>query len=344
MDWLDDISITCFTASYLVVFALEISRIFFDVGLRKFVRVGLGAAGLLAHTAFLFMQGKLELDSGGIWLGSWFGWCLAAAWILAAAYLWVSIRQSKSVIGLFLLPVVLVLIGVGLQLGVENQFSVGRAKSIWNMVHGFALLVGTAIVALGFVFGVVYLVQANRLKKKIHQSKHFRLPSLEWLQRSCELSLVTSTLLLAVGLISGIAINLINQVGEVDQMSEGTIAWTDPVVWSSAILFVWLLVVSIFNTFYQPSRRGRKVAYLVVTSFLFLVLELCIVWWVGHAVTKPPVENVSLSQPMSRGLDAVPPFTIVASRQQNFIDEFQGDEIMGQLEARIINVAGEVRS
>jgi len=302
VDWLDDISITCFTASYLVVFALELSRVFFDVSLRKFIRVGLAAAGLFAHTVFLFMQGKLELDSGGIWLGSWFGWCLAAAWILAAAYLWISIRQSKSVIGLFLLPVVLVLIVTGIQFGSENQFSVGRAKTIWNMIHGSSLLLGTAIVALGFVFGVVYLVQANRLKKKIHQSKHFRLPSLEWLQRSCEISLVASTILLAVGLVSGIAINLINQVGKVDQMSAGTIAWSDPVVWSSAILFTWLLAVLIFNTFYQPSRRGRKVAYLVVTNFLFLVLELSIVWWVGHAVTEKSVNAAKIANPVIRQL------------------------------------------
>lgn len=286
MDWLNNISITCFAASYVVVLALEVSRVFFDVSLQKFIRVGFAAAGLFAHTVYLFMQGKLELDTGGIWLGSWFAWCLATAWILAAAYLWFSIRQSKSVIGLFLMPVVLILIAAGIQFGSQNQFSVGRAKTLWNLVHSSSLLLGTAIVALGFVFGVVYLLQANRLKRKVHQSKHFRLPSLEWLQRSCEVSLVASTILLAVGLVSGIAINLINQVGKVDQLHAGTIAWSDPVVWSSGILFIWLLTVSIFNTFYQPSRRGRKVAYLVVTSFLFLVLELSIVWWVGHAVTE----------------------------------------------------------
>jgi ABC-type uncharacterized transport system permease subunit len=178
-------------------------------------------------------------------------------------------------------------------------------------------LLGTAIVALGFVCGIVYLIQANRLKKKIHQSRHFRLPSLEWLQSSCETSLVASTALLAVGLISGIAINLINQVGEVEQVTAGTIAWSDPVVWSSGILFGWLLIVSIFNAFYRPSRRGRKVAYLVVTSFVFLVLELCIVWWTGHAVaanSENPLLDSTLKTWFSRvetavdqNFDRIPP-------------------------------------
>lgn len=287
MEWLYKISLTCFAASYVVVFALEISRVYFDAGLRKYLRIGFAAAGLFAHTVYLVYQGKLELDSTGIWLSSWFGWCLAAAWILAAAYLWISIRQSKSVMGLFLQPVILALIFVGAQFGSQDVFSTGRAKTIWNMVHGSALLFGTAIVALGFVFGIVYLIQARRLKRKVVPSKNFRLPSLEWLQRSCEIALVTSTLFLAVGLISGIALNLINRAADSNLATRGTIEWSDPVVWSSAVLFLWLLVSAVFNVCYRPARQGRKVAYLVVTSFLFLVLELGIVWWVGHAVGEP---------------------------------------------------------
>ena len=290
MDWLQNISITCFAASYAVVFILEISRVFFDVSFRKYVRVGFAAAGLFAHSVFLILQGKLVLGSTGLWLGSWFGWCLAAAWILALAYIWISIRQPKSVIGLFLIPLLLGLIGVGVGFGHENQFNPMRAKSVWNMVHGSALLLGTAIVALGFVFGVVYVVQSRRLKHKTPQSKNFRLPSLEWLQKSSEYSLIISTVLLAIGLVSGIAINWINQ-SEGAVSSGGVIAWSNPVIWSSGILFSWLLLVSVFNFCYQPARQGRKVAYLVIASFLFLVLELAIVWWAGHATTylKPSV-------------------------------------------------------
>ncbi len=215
---------------------------------------------------------------------------MATAWILAFAYIWISVRQPKSVIGLFLIPLLLGLIGLGVGFGHENQFNPMRAKSIWNMIHGSALLLGTAIVALGFVFGVVYVVQSRRLKHKSPQSKHFRLPSLEWLQKSSEYSLIISTVLLAIGLVSGIAINWTHQT-DGTLSSGGIIAWSNPVIWSSGILFSWLLLVSVFNFCYQPSRQGRKVAYLVIASFLFLVLELAIVWWVGHATTgsKPEV-------------------------------------------------------
>lgn len=301
LDWLYKISITCFAASYLVVFGLEVSRVFFQAGLRKYIRVGFAAAGLFAHTIYLVMQGKLEMDATGIWLSSWSGWSLAAAWVLAMAYFWISLRQSKSVIGLFLLPVVLILIAVGVQF--DGAFSVGRVKSIWNMVHGSTLLLGTAIVALGFVFGVVYLIQASRLKRKIVASKLFSLPSLEWLQRSSEVSLIASTLLLGGGLISGIALNLVNQAAN-QEVSTGTIAWSDPVVWSSGVLFLWLLSAALFNMFYRPARQGRKVAYLVMTSFLFLVLELGIVWWVGHAVDDPASEIAKVTVADTRTMNS----------------------------------------
>ena len=290
-----------------MVFVLEITRVYFDLGFRRLLRIGFAAAGLLAHTIFLFLQGRLVMDSTGIWLSNWYDWCMAAAWILAAAYLWISIRQPSSVFGLFLIPVVLALIAAGAQLGSQNQFTIGPAKTIWNRIHGSALLMGTAVVALGFVFGFVYVLQSRHLKLKLPQSKYFRLPSLEWLERSSENSLIVSTVFLALGLVSGIAVNLVSG-GDPD--AGGTIAWSDPVVWSSAILFLWLLAVSIFNYCYQPARQGRKVAYLVIASFVFLALELGIVWYVGHGTAGTGLDNSNSQSVVTdtrTGIDPNPP-------------------------------------
>lgn len=278
MDWLDRISITCFAASYLLVFAFEVSRVFFKVRYRKYLIVGLTAAGLFAHTVFLALQTQFELSTTGVWLGSWSGWCLAAAWFLVASYMWVSIRKSHAVIGLFLIPMVMSLIAMGSRGQMHRPFSNSQAKSVWSMVHGSALLLGTVVVTLGFSFGMMYLYQAHRLKKKIPQSERFKLPSLEWLQRTSERALLSSVFFLGVGLISGLVINVINAKFE----NASALPWSDPVVWSSAILFTWLSAASLFSLVYRPARQGRKVAYLIVASFLFLILELGIVWWAGH--------------------------------------------------------------
>ncbi len=279
MDWLEKISITCFAASYAVVFGFELVRLYFSKSsVRSTIKIAFTVAGLFAHTIFLYHHTSVHFDRSGVWLGSWFGWSLAAAWLLTIAYLWLALRKFNSTIGVFLLPVVLALIAWGSYVGSETHFSAAREKSIWGMVHGIALLIGSTIVALGFVFGVMYLIQARRLKtKKLSQSGSFRLPSLEWLRNSAEWSLTISAGFLAVGLLSGVAMNLTGQ----NELSR-FIPWSDPVILSSGILFSWLLVASLTSVFYKPARHGRKVAMLVSASFLFLVLELGFVWFMGH--------------------------------------------------------------
>lgn len=287
MEWLNKISVTCFAASYLVVFGLEVSRVYFNAKLRPIVRIGFAVAGLFAHTVYMLYQGNVEISQTGIWLSNWQAWCYATAWVLAAAYFWFSIQKLQSAVGLFLLPLVLFLIGIGIYQGDQNSFTVSEAKSGWNAVHGFSLLFGTVSVGLGFTFGLIYLVQANRLKRKKVQSKLFRLPSLEWLRRSSHRSLIASAALMGLGFVSGIAINLIQRNG----LEGPAIAWTSPVIWSSAILFVWLLAISLLGSFYKPAQQGRKVAYLVVSSFLFLLFELAVVWMAGHAAADSPSER-----------------------------------------------------
>jgi len=164
----------------------------------------------------------------------------------------------------------------------REAFTASQAKTAWNMVHGSALLFGTISVALGFVFGVAYLIHARRLKQKLPQSRLFRLPPLEWLQKASERALMISVGLLAIGLVSGVLVNFIQT-----QKYKGAnplIAWSDPIVWTSSILFVWLFASAVFSMVYRPARQGRKVAYLVIASFLFLLLELVLVWWLGHGL------------------------------------------------------------
>ena len=230
----------------------------------------------------MISQGKLEIDQSGIWLSNWTAWCYAAAWLLAVAYLWFSIRKSRSVVGLFVMPTVLLLVLVGIAMGDQNSFTVSEAKTGWNWVHGLSLMFATASVGLGFMFGAIYLVQANRLEQKKVQSDRFRLPSLEWLHRCGERSLIASTILMGLGFVSGITINMLRR----NELEGPLIAWSSPEIWLLAVLFIWLLVVVVINFFYKPAQQGRKVAYLMVSSFLFLLLELVLVWGGGHATGK----------------------------------------------------------
>lgn len=269
MGWVYGITITCFVASYAVSLALEASRLFFRARVRSVVMIGFAGAGLFAHACYIVAQVRNETGRGVIPLSSWYDFCLVAAWILAGAYFFLALRRPTNSIGIFLLPLVLGLIGVAVSVRDLGDYQPQTVLSVWRLIHGLALAIGTAAVTLGFATGTMYLVQAHRLKKKLLPRQGFSLPSLEWLQQFNRESLLISTGLLALGLLSGVVLNLSEPV----HGSMG-VEWTDPVVLSSGVLFLWLVACTLFEAFYKPARQGRKVAYLTLASFLFLIMAL----------------------------------------------------------------------
>jgi hypothetical protein len=154
------------------------------------------------------------------------------------------------------------------------------------MVHGVALLFGAVMVMLGFVAGVMYLVQSYRLKRKLPSRQGFRLPSLEWLQRVNKQSLYYSAFFIAIGWAAGILLNLI----------KGSFPWTDLVVVTSSVLLLWLAAALLFEYFYKPAGQGRKVAYMTVASFIFLGLVLGFVLCTKHVSSSWPGNSASVQE------------------------------------------------
>ncbi len=130
-------------------------------------------------------------------------------------------------------------------------------------------MLATVAVLVGFVAGLMYLGQVRHLKRKIVSTRGLRLPSLEWLQWANFRALVVAVLMLAVGILSGLVLNRINADDEA-----GRLAWNDPVVMSTWLMFFWLLAAVVLGALYRPARGGRKVAYLTLVSFVFLAIML----------------------------------------------------------------------
>lgn len=287
---LSGITITCFAASYGISLIAEASRLLFRAPVRMAVIILFTAAGLLAHS--LFLLARTQVAGANIApLSNWFDWCLIGAWILAAVYFLLAVRRLENAMGVFLLPAVLALIGLAVLLRGQPPFPRDAALGYWRVVHAGSLLLGTVSVLLGLIAGLMYLAQSYRLKNKLPPRPGFRLPSLEWLQRSNKLALVVSTGFLGIGLLAGIVMN--------SGAAAGAVRWTDPVVLSSGVLFAWLITATLFEAFYKPARQGRKVAYLTLASFIFLALALVFVLSSRHAAAKPetarrPVQVTSL--------------------------------------------------
>lgn len=295
------VQVFCFAASYTVTLALEVTRLFFRASMRMVVATGFATAGLLAHTLYLFSEARRASGTEGEPpLSSWHHWCLLAAWVLVATYLAMAVTRPRNALGLFILPLVFVLIGVAWWFpSLRSPFPRTQAFHYWSIVHGVALLLGTVVVMLGFVAGLMYLVQSYRLKHKLAPRQGLQLPSLEWLQRMNEDSFVLSSCLLAAGLVSGVVMNMIRHAQDAPALP-----WTDPVMWTSGALFLWLVAASVFNLVYKPARQGRKVAYLTVASFIFLGFALGVVWFApnDHAGRRDAAAQMSLEHPRAGGL------------------------------------------
>jgi magnesium-transporting ATPase (P-type) len=183
------------------------------------------------------------------------------------------VRNPNGSVGLFLIPMVLVLIGLAQLVRGMPPFRPESTIGMWRAIHGISLLLGTMFICFGLTFGAMYLVQSHRLKHKKRPSQRIKLPTLEFLQSMNRLSLFASALGLAVGAISGIVLSF-NREGHIDWFSGG-------IVFTFA-LFVWLFVAAIMELTATGSLGGRRSAYLVIANFLFLVVVLGLVLVSSH--------------------------------------------------------------
>jgi ABC-type uncharacterized transport system permease subunit len=156
-------------------------------------------------------------------------------------------------------------------------------------------MLGTIAVLVGFFAGLMYLIQSYRLKQKRPVSAGFRLPSLEWLERTNSRSLGAATVFVLGGFLTGVLTQLA-------QDDSHRLSWTNPVVLSLTLMTAWLLVAEVFRMIYPAARQGRKVAFLTLAAFGFLLLVFASVMWgdsfhqekaTRAGTSPPPIETVS---------------------------------------------------
>lgn len=242
-------------------------------------RAAIGAfalAGFLAQSYVLatsFTTEPVPLASPAEWL-------LVAAWAMLLVFLAAILYLPQTPSGLLMLPIVLGLAGASLAASHE-PFAPDRTYFFWGLVHGVLLLLGTVSMCVGFLAGLLYLWQSAALKRSATGNGTWRLPSLEWLEQINSRSLAVSTLLILLGFASGVVLSVLNQ-----RHDSSLIFWSDPVVFSSAAMLLWLIAAEAFRLVYPAARRGRKVAYLTLASFAFVVIVVLVLAFVesGHGL------------------------------------------------------------
>ncbi len=278
----EGVKLFCFGASYAAALAAEASACCVESRWRRPLSRGCAAAGGAAHTHYLAYR---SLGRDVIPLSTGFDSLLVVAWVLAVAYLFLQWHYPTVGLGVFVLPVVLGLIGFAWFLGEDNRRTLEGWTQVWGPAHGAVLAAGALAVAAAFLAGLMYLVQAARLKAKHLAADGMDLPSLELLDRVNRTALAFAFLLLTLGL----GVGFLLAAGEL-RRGNAAIRWSDPKIVSAVTLWVMLGVLVLVRR--EPRLRGRRLAILTIVAFallLFTIVGVHLLFSSWHeAVTERP--------------------------------------------------------
>jgi ABC-type uncharacterized transport system permease subunit len=267
--FLERVTVFCFAASYGVALALELWHLVRPRPIQRYVAIGFGAAGLLAHLFYVAVQPlPLVTPAGSL---------LLLALILAIFYVYGSVHHHRVAWGLFVLPLVLglVVLAVLFPPPEENDayasvWSLFQGERFWGTVHGVLVLLAAVGISVAFVASVMYFVQSHRLKAKLPPTPGMKMLSLERIEAMNRRAILWAFPLLTAGLILGMV--LLAQQGVT--LGDGNLqdGWLSPKILST--LGLWLVFAVLLYLRYGVHVRGKQAALWTIVAFAFLILAL----------------------------------------------------------------------
>jgi len=257
----EHVQVVCFVSCYVAAMVCEVLRLAFRGRFRRRLSLTLTVAGLAVHTLYLVARGVTVTE--GLPVRTLFESLVVFAWLTAVVYLYLAWRRHDWAMGMFVLPVILAVLVVAALFPGQGPRGEKAAHTFWAAVHGTMIVVGSCAVTGAFVAGIMYLVQSRRLKAKQQPAAGMVLPSLERLERSHVRMVTLGFPLLTVGIAIGVLLKL-------DPAS--ALSWHDPKLVATALC--WAAFGVLLHARYAPALRGRKVAYLTLVAFAFMLFAL----------------------------------------------------------------------
>lgn len=268
LDFLARVYISCFAASYGVALALELWHLIQPRPILRYIAIGFGAAGALAHGAYL-----VGPATSGLSLVAPAGSLLLLALILSISYVYGSIHHHRVAWGLFVLPLVLGLVVLAVVFpppatsdSPGSLWDVFRGERFWGTTHGVLVLLAAVGISVGFVASVMYFVQAHRLKAKLAPSPGMKMLSLERIDAMNRRAVLWSFPLLTAGL--GVSMVMLLAPGA------GAWNWSDPKILST--LGLWLVFAVLLYLRYGVHVRGKQAALWTMIAFILLIVALAL--------------------------------------------------------------------
>jgi ABC-type transport system involved in cytochrome c biogenesis permease subunit len=296
---LQNVTHACFGLSYLLALLFELARLKWPRPAFRYAGLVFGAAGLVAHSAFLVVHHPTPADP--------YGALLAVAWVLAVFYLYGTLHHPKQAWAVFVLPVVLALVGLALAVepGTPADAPTWLAGDhLWGAVHGVLLLLAAVGVSVGFLASVMYLVQAARLRAKVNPLSRFKLLSLERLEEMNRRAVNWAFPLLTLGLLLGAVL--------LKQYHEPLDNWLSVKVVGTVGL--WLVFLVLVYLRYATHVPGRRLALLTMVAFglMLVVLVSAHPFALASGGGQSPPESPDPNAQEGRGRGFVPPVSTPA--------------------------------
>jgi cytochrome c-type biogenesis protein CcsB len=216
-------------------------------------------AGAALQTGDLLMRG---LQAGNVPVTNFGQALIFLAWLTAIAGLIVIVRLRMPVIGIYVAPIVMVLLAFGAATIQTARLAMPQSlRSAWLPVHVTFALLGYALFVLAAVVSLVYLVYERRLKaKRPLLPTDERTPSLEKLDRISYRLLGWGFLMLSLAIVTGAI--------WADAIWGHFWSWDPAETWT---LLIWLLYAGLLESRLTVGWRGRRAATLTIAVFTVLV-------------------------------------------------------------------------
>ena len=309
---LSGVGIVCFIASYFVVFVLEI--VDFRSGRRAFGlrwgAVAFAVLGAFAQSAFLYHH---HLAQHGRFLSTPAGWFYLLALGIIFVYLYLTFVSPKTRFGLFLVPLALLLCGVGVA-APDAAFDPNAPGRWARGAHGVSLLLATLFSLVGSISGAMFFLRRSRLKRKVFVADSI-LPTLEWSTRATCFSANGALLFLGVGVASGHCLRFFAS-------DASTVSFFgDPIALGATVLFVATAIRRVATARSAAVDEGAEAAFFTIVCSATLAVLLLFVALSGRghwrdlsdrpAATRP-VETVPSSQSAPVSQPLTPPSSVDA--------------------------------
>lgn len=219
-----------------------------------------GAAGaqLAGLVAFALEFGELPLVGLAASLST-------LTFLIAIFLLLTTAASDARPVGLVLLPVIVLLLGAAMLLGLRPSGEALAFRGVWFAFHVVLALVGLAGFAVAFAAGLLYLLQFRELKAKRFGRMYRFFPPLHTLDALGRGAAIVGFCALSVALALGWAWTI---------RFQRTFAMEDPqVIWGG---LTWVVFAGVLGARLGGARSNRRAALVSVVGFTLVVVTFVV--------------------------------------------------------------------